>query len=147
MLEPTRQKKSLMTLDESLTHLGWVVVEIGKLMVLMGEPANEMRQRLMADELKDMPKSSLEYALRAWKRGDNDHLPDFLQGNTRIGVFFPKPAELRQIAEYHIGRERQLRNRSLEEQTAYLEDVKANPDKYFGIGELVTDLAKRKVMA
>jgi hypothetical protein len=77
---------------------------------MLGEPMDSrgLRQSLMAKELSDLPAESLDYALAAWRRGEKGHLSSYEQDRSRIGVFFPKPAELREIAEQHAREQRRL---------------------------------------
>jgi len=126
-------------------------MELGKLAVLMGEPfeADGVRQAMMAEELSDLPLESLDYAIAMWRRGDKRHLSEFQQGNTRVGVFFPKAAELREIAAPHAAEaHRQARDREQARQLADDErHRREHPERYFNLGELMESVLKRKGMA
>lgn len=71
-----------------------------------------MRQSLMARELCDLPHASLEYALAELRRTSR---------------FFPKPAEIRELAEPHAREHRRLAREQEEQERLQrsIEEVKA----------------------
>lgn len=101
---------------------------------MMGEPMDSrgVRQSLMARELSDLPQESLEFAIAAWLRGDKDHLSSYEQDRTRIGVFFPKPAELREVAELHAREQRAARREQARQdrEEAERRDREEHPENY-----------------
>jgi hypothetical protein len=101
---------------------------------MMGEPMDSrgVRQSLMARELSDLPQQSLEFAIAAWLRGDKEHLSSYEQDRTRVGVFFPKPAELREIAELHTREQRMARREQArqEREEAERRDREDHPENY-----------------
>lgn len=119
-------------------------MEIGSLAVLLGESLDSegVRQSLMAQELADLPAESLAHALDCWKRGDKRHLSTYQQDATRVGVFFPRPAELREIAQLHARetREREREQARQRQQEAEERHRQEHPEEYCSIGDLVGDL-------
>lgn len=101
---------------------------------MMGEPMDSrgVRQSLMARELSDISQESLEFAFAAWLRGDKGHLSSYEQDRARIGVFFPKPAELREIAELHAREQRRIQRQQVrqEREAAEQRDREEHPEKY-----------------
>src|SRR5258708_271369 len=84
-------------------YQAWIVVELGKLAATIGEPmdAEGNRLRLMAQDLCDLSQESLQHALTVWRKGDKRHLTEAQQETSRLGVFFPRPVELREIANWY----------------------------------------------
>ncbi len=101
---------------------------------MMGEPMDSrgVRQSLMARELSDLPQESLEFAITAWLRGEKGHLSSYEQDRARIGVFFPKPAELREIAKLHAREQRMAKREQARQEKAEAErrDREEHPEKY-----------------
>jgi hypothetical protein len=89
-----------------------------KLAVMLGESMDEkgLRLRLMAEELSDLPAEATEHAVRMWSRGDKSHLKGQLRDDASVGIFFPKPAQLRQIAEHYLTRQQCLANQRAQEE-------------------------------
>jgi hypothetical protein len=107
--------------------------------------AEGIRQSLMAKELSDLPAESLAFALDAWKRGDKRHLSSYQQDVARIGVFFPKPAELREIAELHAAnkRDRDRAENMRLTRKAEERDREAHPERYTTMAAVYADVAHR----
>jgi hypothetical protein len=114
---------------------------------MIGEPldAGGVRLRLMAEDLSDLPEKSVEYAITAWGRGDKSHLSSYQQDHTRIGVFFPKPSEVREIATFYLKEERQKeRNRELAEQRKRDEQHRReHPEEYSTLGKVLLEFVER----
>jgi hypothetical protein len=73
-----------------------------------------MARRLLEPETgqKRLSPEALKVACDLWAAGDVSHLPEHMQDRTRIGVYFPKTAELRVVAEHWMAsREKQARDR------------------------------------
>jgi hypothetical protein len=123
-------------------------MEIGSLAVLLGESwdSEGVRQSLMAQELGDLPAESLAHALDCWKRGDKKHLSAYQQDVARIGVFFPKPAELREIAELHAAEKRKRDREEAKrlEDEAYARDLREHPENYCSMADVAGDLYAKK---
>jgi hypothetical protein len=87
-----------------------IVAKLGNLALMLAEPMDPqgMRLTLMADNLGDLPTAAVEYAIDMWGRGDKSHLRGDLRDDVRIGVFFPKPCELREIANFYLREQREL---------------------------------------
>jgi hypothetical protein len=121
---------------------------MGELAALLGEPMDSagIRQSLIARELSDLPAESLAYAMECWKKGDKRHLSTYQQDVTRVGVFFPKPAELREIAELHAAekrkRDREEANRIRDEE--YTRDIREHPEEYCSMADVIGDLHSKK---
>jgi hypothetical protein len=117
---------------------------------MMGEPMDSrgVRQSLMARELSDLPQQSLEFAITAWLRGDKEHLSSYEQDRTRIGVFFPKPAELREIAELHAREQRMAKREQArqEREEAERRDRADHPENYlyWDPAEALQELVEKK---
>jgi hypothetical protein len=77
-----------------------------ELAIMLGEPMG-VRLRLMAEELSDLSPDSVEHAVKMWGRGDKSHLKSQLRDDTRIGIVFPAPAELREIAMFYLAQQRE----------------------------------------
>jgi hypothetical protein len=126
----------------------WILVRIGELAALLGEPmdAAGVRQSLIAQELSDLPAESLAYALDCWKKGDKRHLSAYQQDVARIGVFFPKPAELREIAELHAAEKRKRDREEAKrlEDEAYARDLREHPENYCSMADVAGDLYVKK---
>ena len=60
----------------------------------------------MAEELVDLPADSLQHAITAWSRGDVSGLSSYQQEHSRVGTFYPKPAELRTLARVFLRKKR-----------------------------------------
>ena len=122
---------------------GLIVAHLAKLALMMGEPMDKegARLRLMADDLADLPVDSVQHAIMAWRRGDTFHLSAYEQEHTRIGVFFPKPAELREIAEFYLRQQHQKdRDRKRIEQDERDErHRRENPDEYVPMADIVRE--------
>ena len=121
-----------------------IAVELGKVAAILGEPMNADRQELLTEELSDLPVEALQYATRQWLRGDRSHLSSFEQESTRVGVFFPKPAELRAIADVFLRKQRaerraQERRESEERDRRHREE---NPEEYVATTELQSKIDK-----
>jgi hypothetical protein len=114
---------------------------------MMGEPMDSggVRFRLMAEELSDLPQDSVKHAITTWLRGDTSHLSNYQQDHARIGVFFPKTGELREIAAFHLREHRQRdRDRNLVEQLERdSRHRREHPEEYFNLADLVRDVAVR----
>jgi hypothetical protein len=114
----------------------------------MGEPVDSggIRLRLMGEELADLPADSVEYAITAWRRGDKRHLSNFQQEHVRIGVFFPRPAELREIAELYL-REKHQRERErerIEQDERDAQHRREHPDAYVHMGDIVHEFYHKR---
>jgi hypothetical protein len=62
----------------------------------------------MAEALSDLPAAAVEHAVTMWSRGDKSHLKAHLREDASVGIFFPRPAQLRQIAEHYLSEQREL---------------------------------------
>ena len=105
-----------------------------------------MRLRLMAEELSDLPMAAIDHAVMMWRRGDTKHLSSYQQESVRIGVFFPKPAELRDIAQFFLRKQRQeQRQRELDDEYAAQERHRTeNPEQYMSVASIVAEVAEKK---
>jgi hypothetical protein len=100
----------------------------------------------MAEDLADLPIESVQHAITAWCRGDTSHLTSYQQDHTRIGVFFPKPAELRAIAEYFL-REKRARERDRERMEQYEREEqhrKDHPEQYEDMAAIVKEFYEKR---
>ena len=100
----------------------------------------------MASTLSDLPTDSVFYAIEAWSRGESKHLSAYQQDRTRIGIFFPKPAELREIAKLHAREEAGLRatQDQLAEWDRWRADKEAHPENYPPLGEALKRVLEAK---
>lgn len=123
-------------------------MKTGELAALLGEPMDSagIRQSLIAQELSDLPAESLAFALDCWRKGDKRHLSAYQQDVTRIGVFFPKPAELREIAELHAAEKRKRDREEAKrlEDEACARDLREHPENYCSMADVVGDLYVKK---
>ena len=124
------------------------VLALTELAVMMGEPSDQNGDRwlLMAQSLADLPLVSILYAVKAWERGESRHLSAYQQDHTRIGVFFPKPAELREIARMHI-REQGAAERDRRERAEWdflKADIEAHPERYCSMADIARDVLARR---
>ena len=151
-IERKRPSTALSPVDEQRSlRSASIAAHLTKLAVMMAEPMDSggVRLRLMADELSDLPVESVEYAIKAWRRGDKSHLSSYEQDHARIGTFFPKPAELREIAEFYL-REQRRKDRDRERQEQDERDAKhrrEHPEEYVSMGDILADVAARKKAA
>ena len=74
------------------------------------------RLQLIAEELSDLPEEALEHAFKMWRRGDKSHLRSDMRDDVRVGVFFPRPCELREIANFYQREQRELARQREEEE-------------------------------
>jgi hypothetical protein len=88
------------------------ILALTRLALMLGEPLDGqgVRVRLMAESLADLPADAVEHAVRMWERGDKSHLKGQLRDDPSVGIFFPKPAQLRQIAEHYLAQQQRLAN-------------------------------------
>ena len=139
LTRPTPPSRALKTQQQrSSADLGFIAVELAKLAVLLREPLNPDQQQLLTQELSDLPMEALLYAIDKWKRGDRSHLSEFEQASTRVGVFFPRPAELRQIANVYLRgqRIREEEERFKREREAERRHFEEHPEEYVPTAEL-----------
>jgi hypothetical protein len=139
-IAPKSQRSQLSTVREQSQpeYLVWIVVELGKLAITLGEPMTADRQELTARALCDLPREALEAAFATWLRGDKSHLSPYEAEHTRVGVFFPKPAELREIANAFLA-EKQSRDReqrAIQEAREWERDRKLHPDRYVAVRDI-----------
>ena len=118
-----------------------------KLAVKMGEPTDRAGDRwtLMAEDLSDLPSESVLYAVEAWSRGESKHLSQYQRDRSRVGVFFPKCAELREIAQLHAREQAGFAatRRQLAEYAAWEADRTAHPENYVSLAQIVKDVIAR----
>jgi hypothetical protein len=141
--------------QKSCADLALIVVELGKLAMLLGEPINPDRQQLLTEELSDLPVEALLYAIDRWKKGDRSHLSEYEQQSTRVGVFFPKPAELRDIAKpfmrdlatQQLAREtREAREREARMRAEHPEQYEPSPDVQAALDALNKKFEMKRVV-
>jgi hypothetical protein len=143
-IEHRKQSTALSPAGELRLHRsGLIAAHLMKLALMMGEPMDKdgARLRLMAEELADLQADSVQHAITAWRRGDTRHLSSYQQDHTRIGVFFPKPAELREIAQFYL-REKRQRERDrerIEQDEREARHRQENPDAYVSMGDIVKE--------
>jgi hypothetical protein len=134
----------------SAEYQRWIMTNLAALAALMAEPLDEegMRLTLMATELADLPQKSLRFALNAWRRGDKSHLSEFERRNSKIGTFFPKAAELRQIAAPHAAEMcRRERNREFQRQAeAEEKHLKEHPELYTPVADIFRECLEKRGM-
>ena len=102
----------------------------------------------MADALSDLPADSINHAVTIWQRGDKRHLSSFQQDHTRVGVFFPKPAEIREIAEFYL-REKRQRERDrerIEKDERDEQHRKEHPDEYENMSVIIKQFYEKRGM-
>lgn len=125
-----------------------MAVKLGEMAALLGETLDSegIRQSLMAKELSDLPAESLDFALDCWKRGDKRHLSAYQQDVTRVGVFFPRPAELREIAQLHAAEqaERRRNKATLRQIEEYSQDRQEHPENYVSVADVLGEFFKTK---
>lgn len=144
-IEHRKPSTALSPADERRLHRsGLIAAHLMKLALMMGEPMDKdgARLRLMAEDLADLPADSVRHAITAWRRGDTRHLSSYLQDHTRIGVFFPKPAELREIAGFYLREKRQRESdrERIEQDERDALHRKEHPDEYVHMGDIVKEL-------
>lgn len=87
----------------SLDLSRWLIIRLGELAASLGCDLDQDGQTIAqrAADLNDLPHAALEYAIDAWRRGERKYLTPEVLGDLRIipGIFFPRAAELRIIAE------------------------------------------------
>lgn len=137
--------------EQRLKRSASIAAHLTKLAAMMAEPMDSggVRLRLMAEDLSDLPTESVEYAIKAWRRGDTSHLSSYQQDHVRIGVFFPKPAELREIATVHL-REQRQRDRDRERAEQDERDAqhrRQHPEQYVSMAEITAEVAERKKLS
>jgi hypothetical protein len=100
----------------------------------------------MGEELADLPADSVEYAISAWRRGDKRHLSSYQQDHVRIGIFFPRPAELREIADFYLRdkHQRQRDRERLEQDERDARHRRENPDAYVDMGNIVKEFYEKR---
>lgn len=134
-----RSSTALSNPQQALSQsLASIVTGLGRLAAVMGQPMTDQRQALMAQGLADLPLESVRYALKAWEQGDKRHLSGYQQDRTRVGVFCPTVAELREIAGIHAAEARRVaadreRNERYEAEEA---DRAAHPEQYGTFAEV-----------
>jgi hypothetical protein len=101
---------------------------------------------MMSVELSDLPADSVLAAMDAWIRGDDSHLSQYEQERVRVGVFIPRPAELRDIVRYHRLRERERREQLEREErdAAEARDRMAHPENYCTLEGIFKEVEERK---
>lgn len=124
-----------------------IVDSLSKLSVMMGEPQDEsgIRLRLMAESLCGLPLEAVEAAIDAWGRGDSSHLSAYQSDRTRVGIFFPKVAEIREIAQLYVRREREKEEvRTREEEVERESRHRAeHPEDYISMADILRDVHAR----
>jgi hypothetical protein len=150
MVTTGRKTTSIVPSDRAkqrASFLGSIVSELTKLAAMLGEPLDEkgLRLALMADQLSDLSEEAVIFSIKAWGRGDSSHLSAYAADHTRIGVFFPKPAELREIARLYMRAERdkQEERERWEASLADSVDRVAHPENYCSMGDVLKDVAER----
>ena len=150
-IEQKKHTQALWILPEARsTSLGSIVMGLGKLAVVLGEPMTPERQALMAEALSDLPAKAVLSAIDAWQRGDKRHLSAYQQDSVRVGVFFPKPAELRELAQLHMRADASTRraNEFLGDLDRWRADAEAHPENYGTVADVFRAyLDKQKVKA
>jgi hypothetical protein len=98
---------------------------------------------------------ALLYAIDRWKKGDRSHLSEYEQQSTRVGVFFPKPAELRDIAKpfmrdlatQQLAREtREAREREARMRAEHPEQYEPSPDVQAALDALNKKFEMKRVV-
>jgi hypothetical protein len=148
-IEHRKQLTALSPADAQRLHRsGLIAAHLMKLALMMGEPMDKdgARLRLMAEELADLPADSVEHAIAVWRRGDTSHLSSYQQDHTRIGVFFPKPAEVREIAGFYLRDKRQKeRDRErIEQDERDAQHRRENPDAYVDMSNIVREFYEKR---
>jgi len=104
------------------------------------------RQLAMAQALCHLPRESLGVAFKAWLRGDKSHLSEYEAAHTRVGVFFPKPAELIAIAEIHAAQQRHYRasQEVIEGHRRMERDRELHPERYVHMRDILAEFIEKQ---